>query len=106
MMANHGDAATRRGHDVIIRGKDAQEPLGERTGVAVQAGVRHRLAATGLCLGKIDLNAEALQHLDRCQSNVWIELVDVAGDEQADAHFCHLVLLSLVSAPVRCDASH
>jgi hypothetical protein len=48
--------------------------------------VRHRLATTRLLDWEMNFEAETLQHRDRGQSNLRIELIDVAGDEQTDAH--------------------
>src|SRR5687768_17216801 len=87
MMANHRHAAAGWRHDIIIRLEDAQKPLGERPGIRVQAGIRQWLAAAGLRFGKVHFDLASLQHLDRSQSDVWIELVDVAGNKKADAHF-------------------
>ncbi len=86
VVADHRDATAGRGDDVIVVAEDLEESFGQRAGVGVQADVGHRLAAAGLLFGKLDLAAEALQHLDRGQADLRIELVDVAGDEEADAH--------------------
>jgi hypothetical protein len=60
--------------------------LDQRHGCVAAARVGHRLAAAGLVLGIVDLDAEALEQLDHGHPDLRITLVDVAGDEQAHLH--------------------
>ena len=61
VVADHRDAAAGGGDDVIVVAEDAEEALGERAGVGVQADVGHGLAAAGLLGGELDFTAEALE---------------------------------------------
>ncbi len=49
------------------------------------AGVERRLAAAGLGFGKVDLVAQALQHLRDGDADLGKNLIDDAGDKQGDA---------------------
>jgi hypothetical protein len=86
VMADHGHAAARWRDDVIVVGERAQEVLGNGAGFVVQAGVGHGLAAARLTLGEVDVESEAFEHIDGRHADLWVELVDVARNEQADAH--------------------
>ena len=57
-----------------------------RRGFGLAAGVRHRLAAAGLVERIVDLAAEPLEQLQRGDADLGEEGIDVAGDEQGDAH--------------------
>src|SRR5678816_1173530 len=54
--------------------------------VAAEAGVRRRLTAARCALGDVHLHAESLQHRQRRDGDVRVELVDVAGNEQRGRH--------------------
>jgi hypothetical protein len=44
--------------------------------------VECRLATARLVLGEIDGDSPALQHVDDCTSDLWVEGVNDAGDEE------------------------
>lgn len=52
----------------------------------MQVGVGHGLAAAGLGFGEVNVEAEAFEHVDGCQADFGVELVDVAGDDDVHAH--------------------
>ena len=86
VMPHHRDAAAGGRDDVVVGSEYLQEPLRQWPGVVVQAGVGHGLAAAGLLFGIFDLQSLPFEQFKRGQAYLWVELVDVAGNEQADAH--------------------
>ena len=69
-MAHHRHATARRTDDVRVVLEDLEELQRQRPRVLLAARVGHRLAATRLRRGKVDLDAVLLQHLDRGQADV------------------------------------
>ena len=82
-------AAGRR-DDIIEAGKIPHEQRFRRGAVGVEPAVRHRLSATGLVAGIDDLVTEPLQQLQCRDADFRKEGIDVARDEQPDAHFVTL----------------
>jgi len=66
---------------MVVLAKDLEETFGQWAGGRVATGVRHRLTATSLLLWELDVEAQAPQHAQCGDSNIRIELVDVAGYE-------------------------
>ena len=86
IVAHVVDAAAGGCDDVIEAGEIAHE---QRLGVGafgVEPAIGHRLAAAGLVARIHDLVAEALQQLEGRDADFREEGIDVAGDEQPDAH--------------------
>jgi hypothetical protein len=52
----------------------------------MQPDVGHRLAAAGLLFGILDLESLLLEQLQSSQTHPWVELIDVTGNKQANAH--------------------
>ena len=82
MVAHHGDAATGGANHVIVLAEDLKETLGQGAGGSVTSGVGHGLAATGLLLRELDVEAKAAQNTQCSDSDLGIKLVDVAGYEK------------------------
>ena len=80
------DAAAGRRHDVIEAGEIAHEQRLGIGAVGIEPAVGHRLAAAGLVARVDDLVAEALEQLEGRDADLRKEGVDVAGDEEPDAH--------------------
>src|SRR5271155_780923 len=49
-------------------------------------GVGHRLAAASLVIGVSDVETEAFKKLESCDADLDMKGVNVAGNEQSDAH--------------------
>ena len=86
MMSHHRRAASRWADDVFVLGDVVEKLLGQRASLLGQARVSHWLTATGLLGRHDDVAAETLQKVDRGQTDFWVELIDVAGDEKCDLH--------------------
>jgi hypothetical protein len=86
MMTDHRNAASRRANHVIVGSENPQEPLDQRLGFGVEAGIGHRLAAASLLYRKLDLDAEVFEHVNGRQPNLGIKLVDVTRNEQPNSH--------------------
>ncbi len=87
MMSDHRHTTSGWCDDVVVRLEDIEEPLGERRRCISAAGVRHRLAAAGLAFREVEIrDPESLQHPHHRHADVRIELIDVAGNEETDAH--------------------
>ena len=86
MMSHHRRAASGRTDDVFVLGEVVEKLLGQRASLLGQARVGHWLTATGLLGRHDDVAAETLQKVDRGQTDFWVELIDVAGDEKCDLH--------------------
>ncbi len=86
VLAHLVHAAAGRGDDVVVAGEIAHEELLGGARLRAAAGVGHRLAAAGLVERVFDLAAKAFQKLQSGDANLWLEGVDVAGDEKSDAH--------------------
>ena len=54
-------------------------------GPAVESGVVDRLAAAGLVLGESYFDSEPPQYLHRTDTDLWVQLVDDAGDIKVGA---------------------
>ena len=50
------------------------------------ARVGHGLTAAGLLFGENDLATKALEQLQGGDPHLWVELIDITWDEQADLH--------------------
>src|SRR5690606_19801707 len=86
VVRDHRGAAARGADDRLVGGEGSEKGLGQRAGLLQAAGVGHRLAAAGLLRGIVNFTTDALQTLRRRHADIGVELVDIAGDEQADAH--------------------
>src|SRR5262249_31146164 len=95
MVANHRGATSGWTHHVAVAGENREEVPRQGSRLREAARVGHRLAAAGLLLGKVDLDALSLQQLDGREAHSRVELVYVARNEQAN--FNHDV--SLASEP-------
>ncbi len=82
MIAHHGYATSRRGHHMIVAGKNPEKPLCQRPRLFRTAGVGHGLAAAGLLLGELDVYTKPPEHPERGKANLRVELIDVARDEE------------------------
>ena len=58
----------------------------ERGGRTIAAYVGHRLTAAGLIFGEIDIDSKAFQDPHGCDTDIRIELVDIARNKKANAH--------------------
>ena len=69
VAAHHRDAAPGRAHDVLVAREDVDEARAPRRArLALGAGVRERLAAAGLRVGELDLDAERARARRRAAS--------------------------------------
>ena len=71
---------------MIVVAENFEKAFGERPRIVKATGVGHWLAAARLRVGKIDFYSEAFQNFDCCHTDLWVELVNVTGNEEADAH--------------------
>jgi hypothetical protein len=84
--ANLVCATPRRRHDIVVRGEVPDEKCLRRRGLGVGTSIGHRLAATGLVIRIFNVETEAFQELESGNANLGVKGVDVAGNEQPDAH--------------------
>jgi hypothetical protein len=110
VLPDHRRATSRGADDVFVGSKDLDEPLGERSRVGDTARIGHRLSAAGLLVGELDLTIEPFEQLECGEADLGIELIDVAGNEQANARHrrvgksrrrkqrCKAMLSSLIDA--------
>ena len=80
--AQGGGAGAGRDHNVLAFLELFQDPLGQDAGLPVEPGVVDGLAAAGLVLGKAHGDAQPPEDVDHADTDLRIELVDDAGDEQ------------------------
>src|SRR5579864_5238611 len=84
MMRDHRSAGA-RGHDNrLALFENVEEMPRHRARLVAITAVEGRLAATGLGLGKIHGEAQALEHVRHGQTNLREELVDHAGNKERD----------------------
>src|SRR5258708_4353462 len=86
IVAHVVDAATGRRDDVVEAGEVAYE---QRLGVGafgVEPAIGHRLSATRLIPRIDDVMTEPLQQLEGRDADLREEGIDVAGNEESDAH--------------------
>ena len=86
LVAHVVRAASRRRDDLAVAGEVAREQRLGVACVAVAAAVGHRLAAAGLVERVVDVAAEALEELERGDSHLGKEGIDVARYEQGHLH--------------------
>jgi hypothetical protein len=88
VLAHHRYATARGPDDVVVRPEQTDELLGHGPGVVIAPRVGHRLAAARLLGGVFDgrVRRKMLEQRERSGAHPRVELVDVAGDEEADAH--------------------
>src|SRR5215468_6349680 len=86
MTADLFYAASGRPNDAIKFFKVFDEKMFGRLGILFIATIGHRLPATGLVERVTDIKSESLQKLQRGDSNLRIDKVDVAGYEQTYSH--------------------
>ena len=86
MVPNHGHATSGWSDDVFELFEDGEKFQSEWFCILHAAGVGHRLPAAGLLEGEFDFDSVPLENAQRGDSDLWIELIDIAGDEQADLH--------------------
>lgn len=85
MMTNHRGARTRRNDNVAPGFLKSFDRLNRnRAGLIAQAGVKGRLSATGLFRRELDLLTNPLQNLHNGFSDLGVERVNDAGDEELD----------------------
>ena len=80
--AHHTGAGAGRNHDVFVVLEQLDCAASERLGVAPEASVEGRLAATGLRGGKVEIDTQAFQDIDRALTYFGVYLVDDAGYEE------------------------
>jgi hypothetical protein len=73
MIAHVMDAARRRPDDVVVAGEIAREHAFRAGSFSVGAAIRHRLAAAGLLLRIVDVDAEAFEQFERRDADFGIE---------------------------------
>ncbi len=98
MVRDHGCAAAAGTDDIVVGGVGREERFRQRAGVFPAAGIGHRLPAAGLRIGVLDGGSRTFEQLHRRHSDVRVELVNVAGDEQADLHGRRILAARGVSA--------
>lgn len=76
---------------MVIFAEDSEKSLGQRPRVFRTARVSHGLAAAGLILGKVDIDAEPSQHSQSRKPDLRVQLIDVARYEET--YFGHRVLV-------------
>jgi hypothetical protein len=86
MPADVGGAAARGRHDEVVAAEDLVEAPAETGGLGALAGRREGLTAAGLRLGELEGDAERVEEADHRDPHLGAQLIDVAGDEQADRH--------------------
>ncbi len=86
MLAHVMDATRRRPDDVVVAGEVARKHALGAGCLGLRAAVGHRLAAAGLLLRIVDLDAEAFEQFERGDPHFGIERVDEARDKQGDFH--------------------
>src|ERR1700688_1622147 len=80
------DTASRRADDIVEAVEIADEQRFGAARIRLEAAVCHRLAAAGL-IWRIDhVETEALEQLQRRDSNFRKESIDKAGNEKSDFH--------------------
>ena len=83
-MRDHGSAGTGRHYDIFGIAENFQEVPRHLAGFLAISRVEGRLAAARLVLWKVDLVAQALQHIGHRQTHLGEELIHDAGDEYRD----------------------
>ena len=86
VVSHHRRAASGWAHDILILSEDFEKPFGERAGLLGQSCVGHRLPAAGLLCWNDDVTAVAFQQVNSSQTDVRVELIDIAGDKKCDLH--------------------
>jgi hypothetical protein len=84
--AHHCGAGAGGTDDGVVVGKDFAVTLRQLPGFVPVAGVKGRLAATGLGGGKFRLEAEPAQDVDHGDADLRIQLVNEARNEDGNAH--------------------
>ncbi len=87
VVRNHGRARSGRDNDVFGIAECIEKVPGDCARFFGKAAIERGLAAAGLRVRKINLEAQPLQHLSHGDSDLWEHLIDDAGDEQRDALF-------------------
>jgi hypothetical protein len=85
VMRDHRCAGARRNDDVFGIAKNIQKVPSDLPRFVGVTGIESGLAATSLRFGKMNLIAQALQHLRDGDSDLGKNLIDDAGDKQGDA---------------------
>jgi hypothetical protein len=80
-------AATRRRDNVVIIGEVVDKECFDARPLAVGDGVRHEFAATNLTVGNLHPATESFQELKRCEPDIKLESVQVAGIKKPDSHY-------------------
>src|SRR5438046_3651628 len=86
IVAHVVNAAAGRCDDIIESGEITHKQGLGVGALGVEAAIGHRLTATGLVTRVNDLVAKSLQELQGCDTNLREKGIDVAGDEEPDAH--------------------
>src|SRR5580698_58779 len=87
VAANLLDAASGGPNDIFKVAKILyEEALGGR-GIAFIPAIRHRLPTTSLIEREMDLQPKFLKELKCGNSDLWIDHVDIAGNEETNAQF-------------------
>ncbi len=86
MLAHVMDATRGRPDDVVVAGEVAREHALGAGGLGLRAAVGHRLAAAGLLLRIVDLDAEAFEQFERGDAHLGVERIDKTRDKQGDFH--------------------
>ena len=86
-MAPHVRRAAPGGRDDhVVVGEDLVEAPAEAGRVRLLAGGDEGLTAAGLGLRKIEVDPERVEEADDREPDLGSQLIDVAGNEQADLH--------------------
>ena len=85
-LSHHRHAGGRWRNDDLGSREDANEPTGKLGRVILVAGVEVQLTAAGLSVRKLDLVAEAFEHLHGRDARLGEQRVVEARDEERDAH--------------------
>jgi hypothetical protein len=86
MPTEGGCATSRRGDDTIEPMEDLREMSCEIPGPLALPRSEEGLAAAGLVLWVLWLDSHASEDLEGCQPDLGFELIDVARDEERNAH--------------------
>lgn len=86
VATDHGGTRAGGADDHIVAVEDLAETFGELLCLGTFPGVEVWLSAAGLVLGVLRVKAEVLEQAHGCDSDLRIEAVDEARDEEAESH--------------------
>ena len=79
-------AGARRGYDCLKSARGLYEARHEVPGEGLFPGGEHRLTAAGHVAQDVDVEPGGPEQVERGEPDAWLQLVDIAGDEERDRH--------------------